>query len=83
MTVVNVAPSNVQINPIAPIDENGVAVLKLTFDDPGTLDSHTVEVDWGDGTVETIAVAAGRGRSPPIINISMTIRPERRPTTTR
>ena len=59
VTVANVAPSNLQIDPIAPIDENGVAVLKLTFDDPGTLDSHTVEVDWGDGTVETIAVAAG------------------------
>ncbi|MBL9161973.1 MAG: PKD domain-containing protein [Planctomycetaceae bacterium] len=59
VTVVNVAPSNVQINPIAPIDENGVAVLNLAFNDPGTLDSHTVEVDWGDGTVETLAVAAG------------------------
>jgi len=59
VTVVNVAPSNVQIDPMAPIDENGVAVLKLAFEDPGTLDSHTVEVDWGDGTVETIAVAAG------------------------
>ena len=59
VTVANVAPSNVQIDPIAPINENGVAVLKLTFDDPGTLDSHTVEVDWGDGTVETLAVAAG------------------------
>lgn len=57
--VKNAPPSNVQIDPIAPIDENGVAVLKLTFDDPGTLDNHTVEVDWGDGTVETIAVAAG------------------------
>ncbi|QDT75847.1 beta strand repeat-containing protein [Lacipirellula limnantheis] len=59
VTVVNVAPSNVQINPIAAIDENGVAVLNLAFNDPGTLDSHTVEVDWGDGTVETLAVAAG------------------------
>jgi hypothetical protein len=57
--VKNVPPSNVQTEPIAPIDENGVALLKLTFDDPGSLDSHTVEVDWGDGTVETIAVAAG------------------------
>ncbi|BBO35970.1 hypothetical protein PLANPX_5582 [Lacipirellula parvula] len=57
--VSNVPPSNVKIDPIATIDENGVAVLKLTFDDPGTLDSHTVDVDWGDGTIETIAVAAG------------------------
>ena len=57
--VLNVAPSNVQINPIATIDENGLALLQLTFDDPGTLDRHTVKVDWGDGTVETLPVAAG------------------------
>ncbi len=57
--VSNVPPSNVKIDPIATIDENGVAVLKLTFDDPGTLDSHTVDVDWGDGAIETVAVAAG------------------------
>lgn len=57
--VSNVPPSNVKIDPIATIDENGVAVLKLTFDDPGTLDSHTVDIDWGDGTIETVAVAAG------------------------
>ena len=59
VTVSNVAPSNVQIKPIAAINENGVATLELTFDDQGTLDSHTVEVDWGDGTVETLAVTAG------------------------
>ena len=59
VTVSNVAPSNVQINPIAAINENGVASLTLTFDDPGTLDAHTVEVDWGDGTVETLTVTAG------------------------
>ena len=57
--VTNVAPSNVQINPIATIDENGLAVLQLTFDDPGMLDSHTVQVDWGDGTIETLPVVAG------------------------
>jgi PKD repeat protein len=57
--VSNVAPSNVQVAPIASVDEHGFASLFLTFDDPGTLDSHTVDVDWGDGTVETIAVTAG------------------------
>jgi len=57
--VSNVAPSNVQIKPIAAINENGVATLELTFDDPGTLDSHTVEVNWGDGTIETLNVTAG------------------------
>lgn len=60
ITVNNVAPAGIQIDPLAPIDENGVAMLNLTFTDPGTLDTHTVEVDWGDGSpLETLPVAAG------------------------
>jgi PKD repeat protein/methionine-rich copper-binding protein CopC len=59
VTVKNVAPSNVQLAPVAMIDENQTATLNLTFDDPGTLDTHTVEIDWGDGSaVETLAVGA-------------------------
>jgi PKD repeat protein/methionine-rich copper-binding protein CopC len=59
VTVKNVAPSNVQITPVAMINENGVATLDLTFDDPGSLDTHTVEIDWGDGSaVQTISVGA-------------------------
>ena len=60
ITVNNVAPSNVQIAPLATIDENDFATLNLTFDDPGTLDTHKVEIDWGDGSaVETLTVTAG------------------------
>ena len=60
VTVKNVAPSMVNIAPVAMIDENQFATLSLTFDDPGTLDAHQVEVDWGDGTaVQTLAVVAG------------------------
>ena len=59
ITVNNIAPSNLQIAPMAPIDENGVGTLELSFDDPGTLDAHTVEVDWGDGTVEVFNVPQG------------------------
>ncbi|HEX6960959.1 MAG TPA: PKD domain-containing protein [Lacipirellula sp.] len=59
ITVNNVAPSNLQIAPLAPISENGIGELELTFDDPGTLDSHTVEVDWGDGSVEVFNVPQG------------------------
>lgn len=37
----------------------GVALLTITFTDPGYLDTHRVDVDWGDGTaVETFPVAA-------------------------
>ena len=55
----NVAPAAVTVVATSPIAENGVTDLTVTFTDPGTLDGHTVEVDWGDGTVETLAVAAG------------------------
>jgi len=57
--VKNVAPSNIQISPVAMIDENSFAQLHLTFDDPGTVDTHSVEINWGDGTIQTIAVPAG------------------------
>ncbi len=60
ITVNNVAPSGIQLDPVTPIDENGVAMMNLSFTDPGTLDTHTVQVDWGDGSaVETLPVAAG------------------------
>jgi len=56
----NVAPSNVQVNLTSPVNENGVTTLTTTFDDPGTLDSHTIEVTWGDGTVETFDLSGER-----------------------
>ncbi|TWT89872.1 hypothetical protein Mal64_02540 [Pseudobythopirellula maris] len=40
-------------------DENGVATLSGVIVDGGTLDTHTLRVDWGDGTVETFSYAAG------------------------
>ena len=56
----NVAPSNLQLAPLSSIDENSVARLQLTFEDPGTLDTHQVFIDWGDGNaVETWAVEPG------------------------
>ena len=59
LTVNNVAPTNIVIQPLAAIDEHGIATLELGFDDPGTRDLHTVEVDWGDGSVETFTLAVG------------------------
>jgi PKD repeat protein len=51
VTVSNVAPNNVLIvvDP-ATIDENGSVTLQGSFLDPGTLDSHTVLINWGDGS---------------------------------
>jgi large repetitive protein len=39
------------------------AVLEATFSDPGTADTHTATIDWGDGTVEpgTVVAADGAG----------------------
>ena len=58
--VMNTPPSNLQVAPILPIDENGMASLSLSFDDPDAADPHTVEVNWGDGTpLQTFNLAAG------------------------
>lgn len=34
--------------------ENETVTATLKFDDPGTVDTHTVEVNWGDGQSDTI-----------------------------
>ena len=49
--VKNVAPTNLVLVPSrATIFENQTAELVLRFEELGTLDTHTVEVDWGDGS---------------------------------
>ncbi|APZ93269.1 PKD domain-containing protein [Fuerstiella marisgermanici] len=47
VTVNNVAPTLV-LDPVLAIDENGVATLTGTITDPGTLDTFTLDVNWGD-----------------------------------
>ena len=60
ITVQNANPVLV-LNPITAIDENGTAVLSGTYTDAGTLDTHTLDIDWdGDGTFDqTVAVSGG------------------------
>ncbi|MEO2046092.1 MAG: hypothetical protein ABGX16_05905 [Pirellulales bacterium] len=56
----NVGPSNLQLLPLDVISENSISQVQLTFEDPGTLDAHHAQVDWGDGApVETWNVASG------------------------
>lgn len=56
----NTPPSNLQIAPLADVYENDVAQLAFTFDDPDFQDTHTVEINWGDGTAtETINLTGG------------------------
>src|SRR5262249_26301558 len=56
-----VAPSNVTLsaNP-ATSDENDTTTLSGSFADPGTLDTHTVVINWGDGSADTtLSLSAG------------------------
>ena len=50
--------------------ENDTTTLSGTFTDPGTLDTHTVTIGWGDGSAPTIlSLPAGTIellRSPPV-----------------
>ena len=53
ITVNNVAPSNVVLG-VADADESDVVTLNGSFFDPGIFDTHTVDIDWGDGSSDTI-----------------------------
>ena len=60
ITVNNVAPGNLVLGGPFTINENDSILLAGTFTDPGTLDPHTVTINWGDGTaVTTLNLAAG------------------------
>lgn len=48
VTVHNVAPAVMALGDT--IAEGGIATVRATFGDPGTQDTHTATVDWGDGT---------------------------------
>jgi len=61
--IANVAP---MVGPItaAPMDpiQVGTSIFPIAeFEDPGTLDTHTAEWDWGDGSVEPGSVTQGAG----------------------
>jgi uncharacterized delta-60 repeat protein len=60
-TVLNVAPSNVSLGLSATlISENGSTTLSGSFADPGILDTHTITINWGDGSLNTVInIAAG------------------------
>jgi hypothetical protein len=60
VTVNNVPPANIQLALSAlSIDEGGSVSLSGSFTDPGTLDTHTVAINWGDGTSSTANLTAG------------------------
>lgn len=61
VTVNNVAPSGISLNlSQVSILENQSVTLNGTFADPGTLDTHIVDINWADGTPDTVIhLAAG------------------------
>jgi murein DD-endopeptidase MepM/ murein hydrolase activator NlpD len=61
ITVNNVAPT---VNAVGDtINEGQTATVSATITDPGTLDTHTATIDWGDGTqsagITRVQLAAG------------------------
>ena len=66
MTVNNVAPLLGSLVATT-IDENGVTTLTGTITDPGTLDTFTLDVNWGDAlspnNTETYTFAAGHDQA--------------------
>ncbi len=59
VTVNNVAPVLV-LNPVIAISETGTAILSGTYTDTGTLDTHTINISWGDGSpIQTVLVTGG------------------------
>jgi hypothetical protein len=57
VTVNNVAPSITAVGDT--IDEDGVATVSGAIVDPGTLDTFTVVIDWGEGAPVTYTYPAG------------------------
>jgi hypothetical protein len=54
VTINNVAPVVITLAPSATsISENGSVTLAGTFTDPGVLDTHSVIINWGDGSPNT------------------------------
>ena len=60
ITVTNQPPVIVTI-PDQTIAEAGTASFQASFTDPGTLDTHTATIDWGDGTTGTATIAEQSG----------------------
>ncbi len=60
VTVNNVAPTLSNVAITTPIDEGGSTTLSGSITDPGTLDTFSLVVDWGDGTTpQTFPYVAG------------------------
>ncbi|TPW19182.1 MAG: PDK repeat-containing protein [Elusimicrobia bacterium] len=55
--VANVAPELAALADQTTAEGSLISLQGATFTDPGTLDSHTATVNWGDGTTETATIS--------------------------
>ena len=55
VTVLN-APPSVSVGGDTALRVDSTAQISGTYTDPGVLDTHIATVDWGDGTVESLAL---------------------------
>lgn len=60
VVVSNVAPS-VDAIPDTTVVSGDTVAVSATFSDPGTLDTHTAAIDWGDGNSEPATVVETNG----------------------
>ncbi len=62
-TIENAPPvvGEIEDLPADPIQVNSAVTLSADFTDPGILDTHTAQIDWGDGTTSAGTVAQGSG----------------------
>lgn len=60
VTVTNVAPSITSISaPTDPVALSTTVPVTAAFTDPGSNDTHTCTIDWGDGTITAGSVTGG------------------------
>ncbi len=57
-TISNVAPTIDTLSATS-VDENGTVHLTGTYHDVGTLDTHMLTINWGEGTPQTLLVSGG------------------------
>ncbi len=71
LTVQNVAPVIVPLETQFDLEGNVVMLPPVRFNDPGTLDTHTATINWGDGTATEDARVEEMPSGPPGSNEGM------------
>jgi PKD repeat protein len=74
VVVANVPPT-VEAGPDQFLGSVGTTTLDATFSDPGTADTHTAVVDWGDGVFEQVTPVEGSHQytSPGIYTVTVSV----------